>query len=36
MQTKLRISLRNMQNDGKAVNLHYRIPKQWMKASGQH
>jgi len=25
-----------MQNDGKAVNLHYRIPKQWMKASGQH
>jgi hypothetical protein len=25
-QTKLRISPRNMQNDGKAVNFHYRNP----------
>jgi len=26
MQTKLRISLKNMQNDGKALTLHCRIP----------
>ena len=30
MQYKLRISLKNTQNDGKAVNLRYRIAYQWL------